>query len=188
MSPPCGRLSKLQTRTPPNSWRDVDKIDSEVKLAIGFIGLCLEVVAFQIKGGRYFVVESSSSLSNWKFPEMIDFVISCLPFMMDPSTCRFQKKDLESNMFFGRDWRFMTNVEEISQELDRECLGGQQVVKQCFEACCGRQKACLCVQISVMRPRLLQLMTMPKPNQYTTTSSIAGSRTSTKLQTSTNLR
>ena len=49
MSPPCGRLSKLQTRTPPNSWRDVDKIDSEVKLAIGFIGLCLKVVAFQIK-------------------------------------------------------------------------------------------------------------------------------------------
>ena len=39
MSPPCGKLSKLQTRTPPNSRRDVDKFDSEVKL---------EVAAFQL--------------------------------------------------------------------------------------------------------------------------------------------
>ena len=49
MSPPCERLSKLQTRTQPNSWRDMDRFDSEIKMAIGLIGLCLEVAAFQIE-------------------------------------------------------------------------------------------------------------------------------------------
>jgi len=102
MSPPCGELSKLQTRTPPNSRRDVDKFNSEIKMAISFIGLCLEVAAFQIEGGRHFVLESSSSSSSWKLPEMIDFVISCLPFVVDASACRFGKKDLVSNMFFGK--------------------------------------------------------------------------------------
>ena len=118
MSPPCGELSKLQTRTPPNSRRDVDKFNSEIKMAISFIDPCLEVAAFQIEGGRHFVLESLSSSSSWKLPEMIDFVISCLPFIMDSSACRFRIKDLESNMFFGKKWRLMTNSEEITQELD----------------------------------------------------------------------
>ena len=120
MSPPCGKLSKLQIRTPPNNRRDMDKFDSEVKMAVSFIGLCLEVATFQIEGGRHFVLESLSSSSSWKLPEMIDFVISCLPFIMDSSACRLRKKDSESNMFYGKKWRFMTNSEEISQELDAQ--------------------------------------------------------------------
>ena len=89
-------------------------------MAIGLIGLCLEVAAFQIEGGRHFVLESLSSSSSWKLPEMIDFVISCLPFVVDASACRFGKKDLESNMFFGKKWRFMTNSKEIAQELNAQ--------------------------------------------------------------------
>ena len=92
MSPPCGKLSKLQTWTPPNSRRDVDEFDSEVQMAIGVIGLCLEVAAFQIEEGRHFVFESSSSSSSGKLPEMIDFVISCLPFVVDASAFRFGKR------------------------------------------------------------------------------------------------
>ena len=39
---------------------------------------------------------------------------------MDASACRFGKKDLESNMFFDKKWRFMTNAEEIAQEIDAQ--------------------------------------------------------------------
>jgi len=123
MSPPCDRLSKLLTWTHPNSCRDMDRFDSEIKMAIGLIGLCLEVAAFQIEGGRHFVFESSSNSSSWKLPEMISFVISCLPFLENASACSFGNNDLESHMFYGKKWQFMTNAEEMVQELDREAYG-----------------------------------------------------------------
>ena len=92
-------------------------------MAIGLIGLCLEVAAFQIEGGRHFVFESSSNSSSWKLPEMISFVSSCLPFLENASACSFGNNDLESHMFYGKKWQFMTNAEEMAQELDREAYG-----------------------------------------------------------------
>ena len=52
MSPPCGKLSKLQNLTPDERRRDPEGHRREVKEALAFVDLCVEIARYQLSRGR----------------------------------------------------------------------------------------------------------------------------------------
>ena len=54
-SPPCGKMSPLQALTSEEKRRDPARFESELKEAISFIVLCLEIARRQVRCGKHYL-------------------------------------------------------------------------------------------------------------------------------------
>ena len=66
-------MSPLQALTTEEKRRDPAQFEKELKKAVSFIILCLEIARRQVRRGRHFLFEQSRGSTAWGLNEMVDF-------------------------------------------------------------------------------------------------------------------
>ena len=124
MSPPCGKLSKLQNLTPEERRRDPEGHRREVKEALAFVDLCVEIARYQLSKGKHFVFEAPPGAKSFQRQSLKNLVESSGVYTGTATGCAFDLCDPVTGDFMTKAWRFVTSAFQLAKAVHQRCPGG----------------------------------------------------------------
>ena len=101
MCPPCGPLSPLQQRTPPDKRIGPIAHEHEVQEATQMVRWCCKIAKRQLEHGKHFIFEASKCCRSWTLPEVQKLIEKVAREPVDVPACAVGLRDPDSQLLFG---------------------------------------------------------------------------------------
>ena len=127
-SPMCTAFSALQNwnrrKMAPGKW------DAMMRRAVMHVDFCCELYEMQARRGDYFLHEHPADATSWKLPRVqrVASIKGVRVVISDMCCFGMQQVDKDGPGLVKKPTKFMTNSEELAQELSRRCPGGHHHV------------------------------------------------------------